>query len=127
MNAMVIHEFGDPHVFKKVSLPIPEIKPNQVLIKVMASSINPVDVKIRRGVEPKLSPMFPAILHGDVAGVIEKVGEEVTEFRIGDEVYACGGGVIGGSGALAEYMAIDASLVALKPVSLSCSRMEYCE
>jgi NADPH2:quinone reductase len=58
-------------------------------------------------------------LHGDVAGVVEAVGEGVTAFKPGDEVYACAGGVKGLGGALAEYMLADADLVALKPASLS--------
>jgi NADPH2:quinone reductase len=62
---------------------------------------------------------LPAVLHGDVAGVVEAVAPDVRGFRPGDEVYACGGGVKGMGGALAEFMLVDAALVALKPKSLS--------
>jgi NADPH2:quinone reductase len=82
--------------------------------------VNPLDYKIRRnGSVIPFSPALPAVLHGDVAGVIEAVGEQVTAFRPGDEVYAFAGGVKGLGGALADYLLADADLVAYKPVSLS--------
>ncbi len=119
MNAMVIHEFGGPEVFRPAEVPKPDARPGHVVIRVEASSVNPVDTKIRRGVTPWIAPDFPAILHGDVAGIIEGVGEGVSGFRPGDEVYACAGGVRGQAGALADFMLADADLVALKPKSLS--------
>lgn len=67
----------------------------------------------------EIAPDFPAVLHGDVAGVIEAVGEGVSVFQPGDEVYACAGGVKGLGGALAEFLLADAALVAKKPTSLS--------
>jgi NADPH:quinone reductase len=93
MRAMVIHEFGPPDVFQAEEIPQPAILPGHVLIRVRATSVNPLDYKIRRngGVIP-FSPALPAVLHGDVAGVIEAVGEQVTAFRPGDEVYAFAGG-----------------------------------
>lgn len=66
-----------------------------------------------------IAPAFPAVLHGDVAGVVEAVGKNVSHFQPGDEVYACAGGVKGLGGALAEYMLADADLVAKKPQSLT--------
>lgn len=66
-----------------------------------------------------IAPLFPAVLHGDVAGTIEVVGEGVTSFQVGDEVYGCAGGVKGLGGALAEFMLADAALVAKKPKSLT--------
>ncbi len=80
--------------------------------------MNPVDYKIRSGALSDISPEFPAILHGDVAGTIEAVGAVVNTFQPGDEVYACAGGVKGTGGALAEFMLADAQLVAKKkPIS----------
>lgn len=119
MKAIVIEQFGEPNVFQETDLPIPSVAAHQVLIRVAATSVNPVDIKIRRGAVADLAPDFPAILHGDVAGIIEAVGNKVTQFKVGDEVYGCAGGVKGMGGALAEYMLADASLIARKPKSLT--------
>jgi NADPH:quinone reductase len=119
MKAFVIEQFGDPQLFKQIDLPLPKVLPNHVLIRVAATSINPVDLKIRQGIVTDIAPYFPAILHGDVAGTIAAVGEGVNQFRLGDEVYACAGGVKGLGGALAEYMLANADLVAHKPKSLT--------
>lgn len=115
MKAQVINSFGDPSVFTLIDLPIPEIKPGHVLIKVYATSVNPIDCKIRSGVVSAIAPQFPAVLHGDLAGVVESIGEGVTQFKKGDEVYGCAGI----SGALAEFILVDAHLIAKKPKSLS--------
>jgi NADPH2:quinone reductase len=120
MKALVINEFGDPKVFRQQTLPYPRtLASNQVLIKIAASSVNPVDIKIRSGAASVIAPEFPAILHGDVAGTIVQIGTEVTKFQMGDQVYGCAGGVKGMAGALAEYMVADADLLAIKPHSLS--------
>lgn len=118
MQAYVINRFGGPEVFEPAELPRPEPGPGQVLIRVAASSVNPVDCKIRRGDVP-VGPDFPAVLHADVAGVVEAVGAGVTAFRPGAEVYGCAGGLKGRPGALAEYMLADAELLAPKPTRLS--------
>lgn len=119
MNSQVISKFGDPAVFHAVELPKPEVLPGHVLVEVKASSINPVDLKIRSGHYAGIAPDFPAVLHGDVAGVIAEVGNGVIEFQVGDEVYGCAGGVKGINGALSDYMLADARLLAKKPASLS--------
>jgi NADPH:quinone reductase len=119
MQAQVITQFGSPTVFEAADVPTPQVQPNHVLIRVLATSINPVDYKIRQGAVPDIAPDFPAVLHGDVAGVVAAVGEGVTTFQPGDEVYACAGGVKGLGGALAEYMLADVNLVAHKPESLT--------
>lgn len=120
MHAMVIREFGLPDVFREEQISRPEVRPGHVLIRVAATSVNPLDYKIRRnGSAIPFAPALPAVLHGDVSGVIEAVGKDITAFRPGDEVYACAGGVKGLGGALAEYMVADADLVAPKPTSLS--------
>ncbi|MGI8935705.1 MAG: zinc-dependent alcohol dehydrogenase family protein [Phormidesmis sp.] len=117
MKAMLIKEFGDSTVFTQADVPKPELKKGHVLIRVEASSVNPVDYKIRRYGLP-FAPDLPAVLHGDVAGVIEAVGEGVESFQPGDAVYGCAGGVKGQGGALADYMLADARLIAKKPESL---------
>ena len=119
MKASVIKRFGQPRVFETVELAVPTVPPNHVLIRVAATSVNPVDTKIREGTVGDIAPDFPAVLHGDVAGTVMAIGEGVTEFNINDEVYGCAGGVKGTGGALTEYMVADAALIALKPRSLT--------
>ncbi len=100
-------------------VPTPQLIPGHILIRVVATSINPVDTKIREGAVADIAPNFPAILHGDVAGVVEAVGDGVTQLQVGDEVYGCIGGVKGTAGALVEYVLADADLVAHTPRSLT--------
>lgn len=119
MQAMTIESFGEPSVFKQKSVTKPALLPGHVLIDVKASSINPLDIKIREETLGAISPPFPAILHGDVAGVVTAVGEGVSQFKIGDEIYGCAGGVGQLQGALAQFMLVDADLIALKPKNLS--------
>lgn len=122
MKAMVIDQFGDPGVFRKSELPTPKPALGQVLIRVAATSVNPIDYKVRKGFVPAITPDFPAVLHGDVAGVVVEAGPEATRFKPGDEVYACAGGFKGlPGGALAEYMLADEALVAFKPKKLTMS------
>lgn len=119
MKSMVINKFGDVNVFEEITLPMPSVKPGHVLIKVIATSVNPLDYKLRNGFFPDLIKSFPATLHGDVAGVIEQIGEGVSDFSIGDEIYGCVGGLLDMGGALAEYIVADANLIAHKPKTLS--------
>ncbi|MFJ1267709.1 zinc-dependent alcohol dehydrogenase family protein [Legionella lytica] len=119
MKAQTISSFGDYSVFKTEEVSIPKVKAGYVLVRVKATSVNPVDCKVRSGAYGQISPTFPAILHGDMAGVIEEVGAGVTEFSVGDEVYGCAGGFTTEAGALAEYMLADARLIAKKPRALS--------
>lgn len=120
MQAMLIREFGGPEVFEPAELPKPEAAPGQVVVRVAATSVNTVDTMIRQmGADLPLSPRPPAVLGMDFAGTVEAVGEGVTGFAEGDEVYGCAGGLGELPGALAEYMAADARLVAHKPSSLS--------
>lgn len=119
MKAQVINQFGNTSVMNTVEMPKPAIKAGYVLVKVHATSVNPIDFKLRSGTFPQLAPDFPAVLHGDFAGVIEEVGAGVDDFKIGEEVFGCAGGVKGEGGALAEYMLADAHLIAKKPTSLT--------
>lgn len=119
---MVIKEFGNPDVWFKQELDKPTLRPGDVMIRVKASSVNPIDTKIRSGLVPAATPDFPAVLHGDVAGTVVEVAKEVSGFEIGEDVFALGGGVRGHGGALAEYMALDARLLAKKPDCLSMSQ-----
>src|SRR3990167_6764813 len=119
MKAQLIKKFGDPSVFELSTIPRPTLKSGHVLIKVHATSVNQIDCKIRNGVVPALAPNFPAILQGDVAGIIEAVSPDIMHFKVGDEVYGCAGGLKGSGGALAEFILADAKLLAKKPKSLS--------
>lgn len=117
MKAMLIRRFGEPDVFEPAELPEPVAATGQVLVRVRASSVNPVDCRIRRN-GPPIAPPLPALLHGDVAGTIEAVGDAVEGFAVGDAVYGCAGGVRGNAGALAERMSCDARLLAPVPAML---------
>src|ERR1700722_11435107 len=117
MKAQVIKKFGDPSVFELAEIEKPALNPGHILVKVHATSVNQIDCKIRSGAVTAIAPDFPAVLHGDVAGVIESVASDVTAFKTGDEIYACGGGLKGSDGALAEYMLVDTKLMAKKPKS----------
>jgi NADPH:quinone reductase len=119
MKAMIIDTFGESSVFKLKEIEAAALLPGQVKIKVRATSVNPIDIKVRTGAVPAISPSFPAILHGDVAGIIEEVGEGVKSFQVGDEVYGCGGGFKGLEGALAEYMNVDARVLVRKPLNIT--------
>lgn len=118
MNAWLLESFGEPEHFRKTSVAIPELRPNEVLIRVAATSINPVDCKIRRGERPAISPDLPGILHGDVAGVIECCGGEVSRFQPGDEVYGMVGGFKNLPGTLADFAVADSALLGRKPKNL---------
>ncbi len=88
-------------------------------MRVHASGVNPLDSKIRAGAAPHARVAPPAILGLDMAGLVEAVGEGVTEFGVGDEVYGLIGGVGALPGSLAEYVAVDAASLAKKPRALS--------
>lgn len=120
MKATVINKYGVADaVFESAEIPDPVIAPDEVLVKVMATSINPIDYKIRSGHLPHLVTSFPAILHGDVAGVVEQVGRDVTAFKPGDKVYGCIGGFLDLGGALAEFVKATGDLFAKMPDNLS--------
>lgn len=118
MKAMVIEAFGGPEVFVEREVPTPEPAEGQVRIRVVASSVNPIETKIRSGLV-KTGPALPAILNGDVAGIVDKVGPGVTAFVAGDEVFGCAGGVKGWQGALADYMVADTRLLAKRTPAIS--------
>lgn len=121
MKAMTLKQFGDNENFEVAEIKKPEATAGRILIKVAATSINTVDTMIRSMGEDlaPISPELPAVLGMDFAGTVEAIGDGVTEFSIGDEVYGCAGGLAGLQGALAEYMVADAKLVAHKPKSIS--------
>jgi NADPH:quinone reductase-like Zn-dependent oxidoreductase len=114
---MVITEFGGTEVFERRDVEDPTPGASDVLVRVHASSVNPVDTKIRQagewaGVEP------PEVIGYDVSGVVEAVGDEVEDFEVGDEVFYTPE-IFEGQGSYAEYHVADESIVARKPEGLS--------
>lgn len=120
MKTMTLTSYGPDAAFELAELDRPAVTAGHVVLRVHATSINTVDTMIKNmGSDLPLSPALPAVLGMDFAGVIEEVGEGVTGFAVGDEVYGCAGGLADLQGALAEYMVADAQLIAHKPKSLS--------
>ena len=120
MKAMVLNAYGADAQFQAADLPKPAVKAGHVSVRVAASSVNTVDTMIRLiGRDFPVAPAFPAVLGMDFAGTIDAVGEGVTGFAVGDEVYGCAGGLADLQGALAEFMVADARLIAHKPKTIS--------
>ena len=120
MKAMILKEYGETAEFHEADIETPSVKDGHVRVRIAATSVNTVDTMIRAmGKDLPLSPDLPAVLGMDFAGTVEAVGEGVTKFAPGDEVYGCAGGLANLQGTLAEYIVADADLVALKPKLLS--------
>jgi NADPH:quinone reductase-like Zn-dependent oxidoreductase len=117
MHAAVAVQAEAPLQLQELPVPVPQA--GQVLVKVMASGVNPLDTKISRGQGGHARQPLPAVLGMDMAGVVQALGAGVSEFKIGDEVYGMVGGIGGQQGSLAQYMAVDADLLARKPYNLS--------
>lgn len=117
MRALFVDADNAP--FRSVELERPRPAAGQVLVRVRASGVNPLDIKIRRGKAPHARHPLPAVLGLDLAGIVESIGDGVSTLTPGDEVYGLTGGVGGVQGSLAEFAAVDADLLARKPVSLS--------
>jgi len=105
--------------FLEREVPRPVPKAQQVLIRIAASGVNPLDTKIREGVAEHAQQPLPAVLCMDMAGTVEEIGPGVTGFQAGDEVYGMVGGVGGWQGTLAEFIVADVDLLARKPKKLS--------
>ncbi|TWF43345.1 NADP-dependent oxidoreductase [Neorhizobium alkalisoli] len=126
MKAVRLHDFGSPDVLRFENAPRPEASENDVIVQVHTASLNPPDLYLRDGYralppEWQPSPAFPLILGTDVSGVVASVGRNVSEFRVGDEVFAMvrfPEDVMKGSDAYAEYVRVPASDLALKPASI---------
>jgi NADPH2:quinone reductase len=117
MQALVLERYNGPFVFSKTALPV--VGGGQVLVRIKASGVNPLDIKIRTGNAEHAGVKLPAILGMDLAGVIEAVAPGVTAFKPGDEVYGMAGGIGGLQGSLATFLVVDADLLARKPSNLS--------
>jgi NADPH:quinone reductase-like Zn-dependent oxidoreductase len=120
MKAVVIDQYGTSNRLRLGEVERPKPKAGEVLIRVHAAGVNPIDWKIRRGLfRPLLWLKFPIILGCDVAGVVEEIGPDVTRFRPGDPVFGLLGPRRHGPGGYAEYAVAPVPAVALKPQSLS--------
>lgn len=112
MKAVRIHDFGDSDKLVYETAPVPSFLPDEVLIKVHAAGVNPVDWKIRDGIF-KLGHQLPLILGWDVAGTIENTGSLITQFKTGDKVFCRAD--LSRDGAYAEYIAVRGFELALAP------------
>ena len=118
MKAAYIKHYGDVENLIVGDVPKPSISSSKVLIKVKAAGVNPVDFHIRNGMlEDSGTHELPLVLGWDAAGIVSEVGQHVTDFKLGDEVYVYS--PLTEQGAHAEYLAVDANFVAHKPASLS--------
>ena len=117
MNAAVLDAAGAPFRIAQVTRPTP--KAGEVLVRIKASGVNPLDLKIRAGRADHAQQPFPSILGIDMSGIVEAIGPNVRGFEIGDEVFGMTGGVGGVQGSLAQFAAVDARLIGHKPARLS--------
>jgi NADPH:quinone reductase-like Zn-dependent oxidoreductase len=117
MKAIRIHKYGGPEVLQYEDAPRPKPQVGEVLIRVHAAGVNPIDWKVREGEMKDFWPhTFPLILGWDLSGVVEELGKGVSRFKIGDEVYGLPDPTRGG--AYADYIVVRESELALKPNSL---------
>jgi NADPH:quinone reductase-like Zn-dependent oxidoreductase len=118
MKAVVAHEYGGPDVLKYEDAPRPTPKDNQILVRVIAAGVNPVDGMIRSGMFVKDKKLAsPIILGGDIAGIVETTGSQIAKFKKGDAVYAYLS--LMNNGGYAEYAVANEKEAAVKPKSIS--------
>jgi NADPH:quinone reductase-like Zn-dependent oxidoreductase len=114
MKAVVLHSYGGPEVAKLEEVARPEPKEDEILIRVIAASVNPVDVAIRKGYLAELiGNKFPLVIGMDAAGIVEKTGAKVSRFKAGDAVFAFF--TLASQGGYAEFVIAKESEAALKP------------
>jgi NADPH:quinone reductase-like Zn-dependent oxidoreductase len=116
MKAVRIHQYGGPEVLKYEDTPKPEAEAGQLLVRVQAAGVNPIDAKVRDHSFAMIPFTLPLILGWDVCGVVESLGAGAGGFQVGDEIYALQD--MGRAGAYAEYVVLDANIAAPKPTSL---------
>lgn len=117
MKAALVEEHNGAFRLAEIVRPVPDL--GEVLVRIVASGVNPLDAKIRAGAAAHARHPLPAVLGIDLAGIVEAVAPDVTAFRPGDAVYGMTGGVGGIQGTLAEYASVDSRLLALKPANLT--------
>lgn len=118
MKAIAIKQYGGKEQLKEINIPKPTPKEKQVIVKLHATSINPIDWKLREGYLKAMMPFeFPIILGWDVAGIVEEVGDHVQDFKVGDRVFARPETT--NRGTYAEYTIVDTHLLAKIPDNIS--------
>lgn len=117
MKAVQVRQYGGPEVLEiATKMPDPTLTSGQVLVDVYAASINPFDAKVLSGIYKEFIPMqFPYTPGGDFSGVVTKVGKNVTEYKVGDEVFGTALVLTGGSGSLAQLASANVINIAHKP------------
>jgi NADPH:quinone reductase-like Zn-dependent oxidoreductase len=114
-NAIRFHDYGGPEVMSLEQIPCPVPKDDEILVRVHAMGVNPVDWKLREGIARKrINIPLPAIPGGDISGVIEQVGRSTEGVSVGQPVFA----MVGLLGAYTEHVAIKPGIAAPKPVNL---------
>jgi NADPH:quinone reductase-like Zn-dependent oxidoreductase len=117
MNAIRIHNYGGPEVLRYEEAPRPRLKKGEVLVRVHAAGVNPLDGKVRAGeLKEIIQHKLPLIPGWDVSGVVAEVGAGVSQFKRGDEVFTMADPTR--DGAYADYIAVREAMVAMKPKSL---------
>lgn len=116
MLAAVAVSAQAPLAVRQIDRPVPG--QGQVLVRVNAAGVNPLDTKIAAGAGAHARQALPAVLGLDLAGTVVELGEAVEGFTIGQEVFGMPGGIGGAQGTMAEYVAVDARLIAVKPHTL---------
>ena len=117
MQAVVLNAFGAPLSNQQIARPVAAA--GQVLVRVIASGVNPLDTKIAAGMADHARAQLPAVLGIDIAGIVDSVGEGVQGYAPGDRVFGMTGGIGGVQGSLAQYAAVDANLLAHVPEQMS--------
>jgi NADPH:quinone reductase-like Zn-dependent oxidoreductase len=117
MNAIRMHTYGGPEILLYEEAPRPRVREGEVLIRVHAAGVNPLDRKVRAGeLKEIIHHKLPLIPGWDVSGVVEEVGQGVSQFKRGDEVFAMADPTR--NGGYADYIAVREATVAMKPKSL---------
>jgi NADPH:quinone reductase-like Zn-dependent oxidoreductase len=120
MRAIAYSRYGGPEVLELTELPTPKVGPDSVLVRVHATSVNPVDGKVREGyLDPILDPVFPVVPGWDVAGVVERLGLDTPELSVGDEVLGYVRTDVVHGGTTAELVAAPVRTLTRKPAGLS--------
>ncbi|MGK7947638.1 MAG: NAD(P)-dependent alcohol dehydrogenase [Xenococcaceae cyanobacterium] len=117
MKAIIIDRYGSADVLQYREVEQPKIKPTELLVKVRAASVNPLDWKVRQGMlKVLMNNKFPKILGADLSGEVVEIGNQVTRFQLGDEIYAS---LPSSSGSYAEFVAVAEKLAAPKPTNIT--------
>jgi len=121
MKAIVVHEYGGPEVLKFENYPDPVPGPGEVLVRVAAASVNPIDYKRRAGLTKDFYPLtFPGLIGVDIAGTVVKLGPAVDGFSVGDQVFAMA------DNTYAELCVVKAAILAKVPEGLDLIQGRRC-